>query len=154
MTPDIVEDTQADPPSNEDFVRRLVEQELAKVGECQSGDQPRVQKPQSEAPNDERSVSRLTQRILAEARDNRVDSDSQDSFRVQKFRRRRHRRRYYSSDSSTDSEDRKRPKVLVLYHEKGTQDQALTNLAFAFPTVVLKCFNKIYYSTFQTGELY
>ena len=47
MTPDVVEDTQIDPPSNEDLVRRLVEQKLAKVGERRLGDQqhgPQAQK--------------------------------------------------------------------------------------------------------------
>lgn len=156
LSPDIIEETQANPPSNEDLVRRLVEQELAKVGERRLGDQqrdPQARKSQAEAYNSEKSISKLIQRALAEARDRRDDSDSQDSYRVHKSRRRRHRRRYYSSDSSTDSEDGKRPKVSFLDQDKGTQDQALRELAFVFPTVVLKYFKQIYYGTFQPENL-
>ena len=138
-------------------MRRLVEQELAKVGADQSGARQRdsqAKKSLPEDPSSEKSISKLIQRALADARDKREISDSGGSYRVHKSRRRhRHRRRCSSDSSSTDSEDGGRPKVSFLHQEKGTQDQAMTDLASHFPTVVLKYFKQIYYGTFQPSNL-
>lgn len=72
-TPDIVEHTQPDPRSNDDHTRRLIiAQELAKLVERQSNNQPQIQKPPSGGPTRREIDSvELIQRMLAEARDQR-----------------------------------------------------------------------------------
>lgn len=146
ITPDIIENTQPEPPNDNDRLRELLTQELTKIGQRQPDSQPK-------APHDEKSIDRLLQCLLTKAKNKKDDSDSQDSSRVHKSRRRRYRKRYYSSDSSTNSEEEKRPKVSFLHHKKGTHDQALTELTFASPTVIVKYFKQVYYGTFQPENL-
>lgn len=75
ITPEMIEDTQPEPPNDDDRLRRLLAQELAKIGQRQPDSQP-------EAPHDEKLIGRLLQRLLAKAKDKKDDSDSQDSSRV------------------------------------------------------------------------
>ena len=142
LAPNVIENIQINLSSNENHVRRLIEQELAKISERRPSDRqrdPHAQKSQAEAPSSDKSISRLIQRMLAEVRDKRDDSDSQNSYRVHKSWRRRHRRRHYLFfDFSTNSENKTRPKISFLHLEKGTHDQALNELTFAFLTVVMK----------------